>query len=102
MEEIHLESSYDDLKINGVELDEDDNSLVPFQLVVNSQTQCGVISSDHSYDASDPTHDSWNYAGGPGFVFKVEHSSSSISSGEFHCNNTEVLIVYLNFFLFSF
>ena len=90
MEEIHLEATYDELKMNDADYDEDDNIFAPFQFLIGSHTQCGLISSDDGYDASDPTHSNWNYAGGPGFLMKIEGSSPPTETRTFQCDNTEV------------
>ena len=91
--ENNLEISYDKLIIDGRSYDETDSKLFPLEIDVDESVGCLELHSDNYCSSLDDCPWLyWSYAGGPGFVVKVEETSTAAieKSRPFQCTLPEV------------
>ena len=86
--ENNLEVGYDKLIIDGRSFYEADSELFPLEIDVDESVGCLELYSDYSCSSlvECPWY-FWTYAGGPGFVVKIEETSTTAieKSRPFQC-----------------
>ena len=94
--ENNLEIGFDKLVINGRAFHEGDSELFPLQIdVMDESVGCLRFQSDFGCSTvGDCQHSGWSYAGGPGFVVKIEETSTTAldKPRTFQCNLPEVIL----------